>query len=179
MPSWYYNISFDDLELIFLDTITLAPNDSPNFTKEHVEYIHSTTCSELQNEQIQWLENILIKNKHKKIIVHGHYPLYTNGDYSDCTELRNILIPFFKKYKINLYICGHEHNVQFLTREIENYDINMVICGSSSYSRKTEKNTEFINGQTCFIRLKKLNNLLEFHYINHLNKIIYKKMVEF
>ena len=69
---------------------------------------------QLQKEQINWLENKLKQNNNIKI-VHGHYPIFTMGVYQRCKELSKILIPIFKKYNVQYYISGHEHNIQFLS----------------------------------------------------------------
>ena len=180
MSNWYYYITVDDIDLIFLDTITLAANESPNFNSKYIEKIHKKSIKQLQREQIDWLESILKQNNNIKI-VHGHYPIISMGAYQNCKELSKILIPIFKKYNVKYYVSGHEHNIQFLSYQMEkDNDLNMFICGSSSTARILKKpyvkyNNSYIKSIVSLVRLQKINNNLEFNYINTNNKVILNK----
>ncbi len=180
MPNWYYSITKDNIDFIFLDTITLAPNESPNFNSKFIEKIHKKSIKQLQKEQINWLENKLKQNNNIKI-VHGHYPIFTMGAYQKCTELSKILIPIFKKYNVQYYISGHEHNIQFLSYDMgKDKDLNMFICGSSSTSRilprsKLKFKNSYIKSIVSLIRLQKINNKLDFNYINSNNRVVLNK----
>jgi tartrate-resistant acid phosphatase type 5 len=182
MPNWYYSITKNNIDFIFLDTITLAPNESPNFNSKFIEKIHKKSIKQLQKEQINWLENKLKQNNNIKI-VHGHYPIFTMGVYQRCKELSKILIPIFKKYNVQYYISGHEHNIQFLSYEMDkdkDKDLNMFICGSSSYARVIPGSNynfkdSYIKSIVSLIRLQQINNKLDFNYINSNNKVVLNK----
>jgi len=172
IKNWYYNIEFNNINLIFLDTVILAPNSSPNFDSKHIEKKHGKKCELLIKDQINWFNDICQRSK-KKIIVHGHYPIITNGQYKNCcNELQNILLPLFKKYNITQYICGHEHNIQYINHYYDNHLINNIICGTGASTRniKIKKNTDFFSNEICFIRYDSKT----FNFINNKNKIIFK-----
>jgi 3',5'-cyclic AMP phosphodiesterase CpdA len=64
--------------------------------------------------QIEWLEEDLKKNQKKTIFIFGHdpaYPVYSHIGSSLDKDLaqRNELWSMLKKYKVEAYICGHEH----------------------------------------------------------------------
>jgi acid phosphatase type 7 len=64
--------------------------------------------------QLKWLKEDLEKNQKKTIFIFGHdpaYPVYNHiGSSLDKYAIeRDELWGMFKKYKINAYICGHEH----------------------------------------------------------------------
>ena len=77
------------------------------------------------SEQLTWLINDLKANKQDWTVVYFHYPLYTKGSYdSDAknpnvaynnqyniplVNLRNMLVPIFDKYKVDLVLTGHSH----------------------------------------------------------------------
>ena len=69
--------------------------------------------------QRKWLESVLSDTSPniKWKIVSGHHPLYTGGKRMDAVETReihNLLKPIFDKYKVDAYICGHEHSLQYI-----------------------------------------------------------------
>lgn len=43
------------------------------------------------------------------LIVVGHYPIFSRGEHGDISELKEYLLPLLIKYKVNAYICGHDH----------------------------------------------------------------------
>lgn len=120
LPSRYYSRKFpigDDpsqqVLIVFLDT-------SPLITQYYQSADHAENVkSQDTTAQKKWLENVLgdpdpsIKWK----IVVGHHPVYTGGkriNSEDTRQLNGSLKPLFDKYKVNAYICGHEHNLQYI-----------------------------------------------------------------
>ncbi len=119
MPARYYSkkmILNDDTAqqvlMVFIDTSPLIP-----------EYYKSPDHADVKTQdtalQRKWLESVLsdpspnIKWK----IVCGHHPLYTGGkrmNANETKELHDLLKPIFDKYKVDAYICGHEHSLQYI-----------------------------------------------------------------
>lgn len=138
MDGWYFKKEFDNVNLYFLDTNQF----NLDWVKEdELQRVHNLDSETLIKNQVKWLENELEKDLDKKKIIFGHYPIITNGWYVDrMDKLYNSLIETFKKYKINLYISGHEHNIQYIKKNIDNLDFNQVIIGSSSEARSDSEN---------------------------------------
>ena len=58
-----------------------------------------------KDENIKW-----------KIVV-GHHPMYSGGKRvksQDTKDIENLLIPIFNEYKVDAYLCGHEHDLQII-----------------------------------------------------------------
>jgi tartrate-resistant acid phosphatase type 5 len=118
MPARYYSKIFyigDDstqgVLLIFIDTTPLLSEYYGN-GKTHVE------GQDTAGQRI-WLEKTLqeappnIKWK----FVFGHHPVYTGGGRMkapETVEMKNLFKPIFEKYHVNAYICGHDHNLQYI-----------------------------------------------------------------
>jgi Calcineurin-like phosphoesterase len=64
------------------------------------------------NVQMAWLEESLAKSTAIWKIVYGHHPIYSSGHYGTNPEFVKRFTPLFKKYKVNLYINGHEHHYE-------------------------------------------------------------------
>ena len=189
MDDFYYhkniNLSNCNIDFIFLDTQILAPEYAPNINTEIIESKHNKKIIDLQLEQINWLKKVLDKCKNK-IIVQGHYPLYTNGIYDNCDELIGILMPFFEKYNVILYVCGHEHNIQYIEKKINssNYIFRQIISGSSSYLRN-DVNNNLRNENVIFIKevgffsIQFYLDKIRINCINNRNNLLLKRNIYF
>ncbi len=119
MPARYYskimtlnNDTTQQVLLVFLDTTPLI-----------AEYYQSAEHADVKTQdslvQRKWLEGILNTSSPnlKWKIVFGHHPLYTGGKRmkaNETIELQHLLKPILEKYKVDAYICGHEHSMQYI-----------------------------------------------------------------
>lgn len=60
--------------------------------------------------QLDWIQHQLNESNAKWKIAYFHHPLYSDGRFhgSD-VDLRNLLMPLFDKYGMNVVLSGHEH----------------------------------------------------------------------
>lgn len=61
------------------------------------------------SQQLPWLERALEASTARWKVVVGHHPLYSAGIYGDDPALIARLAPLFRRYRVQLYINGHEH----------------------------------------------------------------------
>ena len=135
MPNFYYKKEFDNVLLYFLDT-TVFDNNFIHISNSKIKNIHNKNSYILSIEQLNWLSNDLSLNKNKKKIIFGHYPIITNGLYKyHVKPIYDKLIDIFYNNKVDFYISGHEHNIQFIKKKIKNYNFKQIILGSSSEFR--------------------------------------------
>jgi hypothetical protein len=57
----------------------------------------------------------------------AHHPLFSNGAHGDNGVLQVHWGPIFKKYKLDFYVCGHDHDLQQL--EMPGWPTSFVIAG--------------------------------------------------
>ncbi len=120
MPQRYYakKISMDDdttqqILLVMLDT---SPFISQYYSSaDHKDNVRTQDTA----AQRKWLEEVLSDPSPniKWRIVAGHHPLYTGGkriNSADTKEMNRLLKPIFDKYKVDAYIAGHEHSLQYI-----------------------------------------------------------------
>lgn len=71
-----------------------------------------------QAEQLQWFEQQLQRPRTAPfLVVMGHHPVYSNGPHGDHPVLVRDWDPLFLKYKVDLYMAGHDHDLQVLQFE--------------------------------------------------------------
>ncbi|RAJ08303.1 calcineurin-like phosphoesterase family protein [Chitinophaga skermanii] len=114
MPARYYSFKKKiaggaEALFIFLDTNPLDPEAySSSYSKELI--------GQDSIAQKRWLEETLSdtsSNIRWKIVV-AHHPCYTSGNRAlNKPYIRNSLEPIFEKYKVDMYISGHEHHLQY------------------------------------------------------------------
>jgi 3',5'-cyclic AMP phosphodiesterase CpdA len=118
MPARYYSKTFyinGDTTLgmlfVFLDT-------SPFLTEYYQGDKTRVTGQDTAAQRI-WLEKTLGET-HANIkwkFVFGHHPVYTGGGRMNAVEtgeMKKLFKPIFEKYRVNAYICGHDHNLQYI-----------------------------------------------------------------
>lgn len=179
MPARYYSkkIAIND------DTTQLALFVYIDTTPLLTEYYKSTDHSEVKTQdttqQRKWLENVLSDrspNVKWKIVV-GHHPLYTGGkrmDADETKELKNLLKPIFDKYKVDLYICGHEHSLQYIR---PNGNTHYFISGAGSETTSTILHPDggkYAISENGFIAFSMSPKILTAQFISYNGEVLYK-----
>jgi tartrate-resistant acid phosphatase type 5 len=118
MPARYYSKIFfigedstNGVLLVFLDT---TPFLSESYIGDKIHVKGQDTAA-----QRVWLEKTLAEapSNIKWKLVFGHHPVYTGGGRmkaKETVEMKNLFKPIFEKYHVNAYICGHDHNLQYI-----------------------------------------------------------------
>jgi tartrate-resistant acid phosphatase type 5 len=74
-----------------------------------------TLTPEQRREQLQWFEAELRKPRSTPFLaVMAHHPIYSNGPHGDHKVLMEDWDPLLKKYNVDLYLAGHDHDLQVL-----------------------------------------------------------------
>jgi len=114
MPARYYAIkkSINDSAralFVFIDTNTLDPESYGATYAEELREQDST-------KQLLWLDSILSNpgaDVQWKIVI-GHHPCYTAGNRAlRKPYIRYALENMLEKYKVDIYLSGHEHHLQY------------------------------------------------------------------
>jgi tartrate-resistant acid phosphatase type 5 len=126
MPSRWYRFDFptEDPLITFL-----ALDSNMPFLSDSTSHGSSFTLTPSQQaEQLAWLESEL---KHPRttpfLVVMAHHPVYSDGPHGDHTILLRDWDPLFRKYKVHLYLAGHDHDLQHL--EFEGHPTSFFLSG--------------------------------------------------
>ena len=114
---------------IFLDT-------SPFVT----DYYHKPGMPDIPQQdtaaQVAWLRDVLANSKEKWKLVFGHHPVLSGGKTHGSTpELIERFKPLFDKYHVQVYFCGHDHDLQHL----RGGSVDYIVTGTSGEPRPTGK----------------------------------------
>lgn len=126
MPGKYYRLELplDKPRVTFL----MIDTDWESINKR----IHKTDkpcwmSAEEKSTQMAWLETQLNSKRAPFTVVVGHHPVYSDGSHGDTPEMVQEIGPLLEKYKVHLYLCGHDHDLQHL--ELEGLKTSFVISG--------------------------------------------------
>jgi tartrate-resistant acid phosphatase type 5 len=68
--------------------------------------------------QLDWLKQALQESQAPWKVVYGHHPIYTNGEHGGdlgyLPPLRDLLLPILIRQKVDVYLAGHDHDLQAL-----------------------------------------------------------------
>ena len=140
LPAKYYskiaNINDDSTQQVLFIFLNTTPFVTQYYNNDAFK---ENLASQDTIAQKLWVENTL-KNASKNVkwkIVVGHHPLYTGGKRMESIDTKNMndaFKPIFEKYNVDAYICGHEHNLQYIkpTDGVTHY----FVTGSGSEASK-------------------------------------------
>jgi tartrate-resistant acid phosphatase type 5 len=178
MPARYYSktiaINGDTTQqvlFVFIDTNPLIPEFYKN-----AEYGPNVKGQDTIKQK-RWMEKLLSTtspNIKWKIVV-GHHPMYTGGSRTegyDTKAIRNTLNPMFDKYKVDVYLAGHEHSLQHM-RSAGN--MHHIISGAASEKTPARliENSLLSASEYGFFVFSVTGNELLLQAVNDTGKIIY------
>ena len=160
MPNRYYSFvqPIDDstsVEIFCLDTNPLA----------YLSVGEAKTLTDTGKEMIQihWIAERLEQSTARWRIVMGHHPLYSGGEHGDNKALQYLLEPLFTKYRVDFYVCGHDHDLELL-KPI--HGVTYVVSGAGSKHRdvRWRDNTQFAETNLGFVffRVSRSETVVEF-----------------
>lgn len=108
-----------------------------------------------RKEQVQWLQQALERSTARWKIVFGHHMIRSHGAYGDQKVMIRHIKPLLDAHKVDMYICGHDHDLQYLKAEEDNF--YCLISGAGGGARDTAygKNTLFAatNGGMAYMAI--------------------------
>jgi 3',5'-cyclic AMP phosphodiesterase CpdA len=68
----------------------------------------------------------------------AHHPLVSNGSHGDIGVLQTQWGPILNKYKVDFYVCGHDHDLQHL--EVPGWTESFVLVGGGGAGTRSMRN---------------------------------------
>jgi acid phosphatase len=175
MPAKYYSIIYQlenkKVQIVALDTVELGILTSATLISE--KQLNKTGINmESRNVQIKWLDNVLSTSDADWLIVMGHYNMYTAGYHESNHELISLLKPMFVKYNVDMYLCGHCHNLEHLSDS----NIEYIVSGSGAKTGNVGKifQSKYGTGENGYTIHQINNSVMTTLFINQESKILYQ-----
>lgn len=136
-PDYYYKKSYTipgsnaTLDILMLDTVLLCGNTDPN--DEESQPVPQSRDEAMYNRQFRWLNRELSQSTAKYILVAGHYPIYSACSHGTTKCLVRDLVPILEKYRVNAYLAGHDHDLQHIRPEKEDWTVEYFISGCTNF----------------------------------------------
>ncbi|KAM4038257.1 tartrate-resistant acid phosphatase type 5 isoform 1-T1 [Anomaloglossus baeobatrachus] len=140
-PDLYYDLSFKipstnvTVRLLMLDTVVLCGNSDDFVGGQPL----GAANVKLAEKQLNWLVEKLQTSKDEYLLVAGHYPVWSIAEHGPTSCLVQHVEPLLKKYRVTAYLCGHDHNMQYLQ---DNSGIGYVLSGAGNFMENSRKHEE-------------------------------------
>jgi tartrate-resistant acid phosphatase type 5 len=150
MPSLWYRFEFPAKNplVTFLALDSNMPI-SDGTTKNARSF---TLTAEQQAVELAWLESELERSRTTPFLaVMGHHPVYSDGVHGDHPVLVRDWDPLFRKNKVDLYLAGHDHDLQHL--EFEGHPTTFFLSGGGGaelYDLKIDSSKRGPYGQKVY-----------------------------
>jgi hypothetical protein len=154
MPSGYYTFSAGPVQFFALDTQTVA----------------------LSEKQRRWLDDELSRSQATWKVVYGHHPIYSGGAYEDRPDLISKLLPLLVN-RADVYICGHDHNLQALRPE---GNVRFYVAGgggASLYDLRPYERSLFSSKSNGFAVLEADDTALTINLVDHTGTPVYTETI--
>lgn len=101
---------------VVIDTQSIGQNKHDPPVSIHIKLILALAIdlrmSSFPQEQFAWFESTLASSTADYLMVIGHHTIYSAGRYASSYNLREDIQPLLEQYHADMYLCGHEHNLQ-------------------------------------------------------------------
>ena len=176
MPDTYYSETFklkdgSKLLMVVMDT---NPFIDGYYKKDNDMY--ENIIKQDTTAQRKWLAETLEKTDAKWKIVVGHHPLYSGGkrkNSDDTKAFEKKFASFFDKYKVDAYLCGHEHDLQVVKPKGRYTTQFLSGAGSEVRPSGEREGTLFADNQAGFMCFSVTGKKLLVQLVNEHGDIIY------
>ncbi|MCX6157303.1 MAG: tartrate-resistant acid phosphatase type 5 family protein [Ignavibacteriota bacterium] len=171
MPSRYYSIEEESgdgtkIQFLFIDTNPFLIKYQKMNEKEKELFQKSVDDINSQGweQQLKWIESSLKNCDADWKVVIGHHPVLSGGKHKGAKELQEHLKPLLEKYGVNMYICGHDHDIQYLKENNVNYFVSG--AGSELYETGSIEQSVFYQSINAFLSVKIYRDRALLKFIN-------------
>lgn len=179
MPAHYFSFTWpqQDPSITFICLDSNMPNEPAQPWPPPDPSYYTMTDAQRQT-QLDWLAATLSKPRTTPFLcVIGHHPVYSNGPHGDNRTLIRDWDPLFREHKVDLYLSGHDHDLQHL--EFEGHPTSFFSSGGGGAVLDTLKPSEAQRGPFQleahgFSHLQVRSNLMILRHLDTSGNLLHK-----
>jgi tartrate-resistant acid phosphatase type 5 len=155
MPATYYTFTAGAVQFFALDTQTIVAS----------------------SKQREWLDRELKRSVAPWKVVYGHHPIFSGGNYQDRPDLIESVLPLLQS-RADVYICGHDHNLQALRPE---GGVHFYVAGGGGaglYDLREYERSIFASRSNGFAVIDGYQSRLRISLVDGTGKTIYEKTLQ-
>lgn len=177
MPSRYYSFikKIDDSTtalFVILDTNPICESDDEYKKDPNGEIL------KIDNKvQIRWLDSTLANTPAKWKFVCGHHTIISGGYHGGVREMQELIDPVLIKNNVDVYFCGHDHDMEHLKKG----KINYFVSGGGSLTRTCDdtKFTKFYASDLAgFLGVNLSKNELTAAFTDFMGNVVYTTSIK-
>ncbi len=180
MPARYYafekNISGNSSVLIVIIDSSPFIESYRKMNKENEE-LNDKSVWDINTQdfkvQLKWIDSVLSNSNAKWKIIAGHHPLYSGGEHGNNKDMIERIEPLFEKYHVDMYLAGHDHDMQYLKKE--DSSVNYFVSGAGSKLRETGsmEYTKFCKSINGFLGVTVSDNNIKASFVDYTGNYLY------
>jgi tartrate-resistant acid phosphatase type 5 len=149
----------------------LPDSGKPGKKKKAAEPPRDLMSPQEWEQQKQWMDKQLSETKAEWTVACAHHPLFTNGAHGDNGVLQVEWGPIFKKHILDLYVAGHDHDLQHL--EIQGWKNTFILVGGGGASTRPmikDQRGPFSHSMHGFAHLQFTPDMLTVRFVDKTGK---------
>lgn len=150
-------------------------------TSPFVGMYHNRNMSDLKSQdtalQLQWLQQTLAPATDAWKIVVGHHPVYSTGPHGNTNELIQRFKPLLLQNKVDFYLAGHDHSLQY--NKVPGEGVRYFVSGGGAETTRVYANnyTVFARATPGFLVVTLYAQTANLYFYNHYGHLLYKHQV--
>ena len=119
-----------------IDTVTLCGNTDPNENHGQPKFaskLHEA-ASKLYFKELEKKFQEISNSSVPYFLVAGHFPVWSVAEHGPTQCLVDKLRPLLHQYKVNAYLCGHDHNLQHIEDTYLGATVDYFVSGEANFN---------------------------------------------
>jgi tartrate-resistant acid phosphatase type 5 len=137
------------ISILMVDSIRLCGNTQtsltdeanvPTFSKVPSSFTNAASMAALYLKDLENQLKTISASGVPYIIVGSHFPVFSVAEHGSTQCLIDNLMPLLHKYKVSLYLSGHDHNLQHISHTYLNSTVEYMVTGANAINLYSQAN---------------------------------------
>jgi tartrate-resistant acid phosphatase type 5 len=149
------------ISILMVDSIRLCGNTQttltdeanvPTFSKVPNSFTNAASMAALYVKDLENQLKTISASGVPYIIVGSHFPVFSVAEHGSTQCLIDNLMPLLHKYKVSLYLSGHDHNLQHISHTYLGSTVEYMVTGANSLNAISAANIDTVPADSLKFR---------------------------